>query len=60
MESPLVLSSREGHIEIVRALIHAKATVNREEKSAPASPLMASCSAGNLDVMRELIQAREV
>ena len=51
------MSSYNGHVEIVRVLIQARATVNRGKHSELSTPLVSSSKAGKLDVVRELIQA---
>lgn len=54
--SPLIAASSEGHVEVVKLLVAAKADVNVVDKD-KTSALMAASARGHLDVVKELIAA---
>lgn len=55
--TPLIAASSEGHVEIVKQLIAAKANVNAEDKDGTTA-LMAAAARGHLDVVTELVKAK--
>ena len=56
-ESPLILSSKAGHLDIVNTLIRARAYLNQEDKRGMSS-LAHSCNACHIEVVKTLIQAK--
>ncbi len=54
--TPLIVAAQEGHLRVVRALLHAGARVNHSNDAGWTS-LMASCSRGHLAVAKTLVGA---
>ena len=56
-ENSLIISSKSGHLNIVNALIRARASLNNEDRNGR-SALAHSCEAGHIEVVKTLIQAK--
>lgn len=53
--NPLIAASSEGHVEIVKQLIAAKADINAKDKDGTTA-LMAASARGHLEVVKELLE----
>lgn len=54
--TPLIAASSEGHLEIVKMLVNAKANVNLKDKD-QTSALMAAAARGHTDIVEVLLEA---
>jgi len=55
--SPLIAASSEGHVEVVKQLIAAKADINGKDKDGTTA-LMAAAARGHLAIVTELLNAK--
>jgi ankyrin repeat protein len=52
--TPLIAASSEGHVEVVKALLAAKADIDKVDKDGT-NALMAACARGHLEIVKELL-----